>query len=370
MGVFRAQYPKELRKVIGHAERFAKVLAELETESPGGAWVVGRSGELRAVVSCAIADWRAGTNNQEATRDSIVSYVDGLHRGAAKNLRCEMAFDCCGSDDAVTVIPAEAISGSISSALSLATGLNTTAATVRAGWVDGPQVLDRFHAELDRVDMLARTMLRRIGNTSATLDDLRTFGCEGLLDAARSFDECRGLRFASWATLRIRSAMIDGLRQGHLSRKVLRELRAMETTNHLKEAADDEDGAKPASTPASADARLSARLGAIATAMAVGTMDEDRSTFGALGLTPEDLMAKAELTALIRDIVNGLPLSERAIVEGYYFGGKTLEEAAADAGVKKSWGSRLHARAIATIERELRKSDLGAVSRTRLTPKS
>ena len=104
--------------------------------------------------------------------------------------------------------------------------------------------------------------------------------------------------------------------------------------------------------------------------MAVGTMEEERSTFGALGLTPEDLMAKAELSALVRDIVNRLPESERAIVEGYYFGGKTLEQAAADAGVKKSWGSRLHARAIATIERELRKSDLGSVSRTRLTPKS
>jgi hypothetical protein len=63
------------------------------------------------------------------------------------NLRCGVAFDCCGSDDAVTVIPDDAISGSISSALSLATGLNTTATTLRAGWVDGPQVLDRFHAE-------------------------------------------------------------------------------------------------------------------------------------------------------------------------------------------------------------------------------
>jgi RNA polymerase sigma factor for flagellar operon FliA len=73
-------------------------------------------------------------------------------------------------------------------------------------------------------------------------------------------------------------------------------------------------------------------------------------------VTPEDLLGEAELVARVKAVVARLPDQERTLVERYYFGGQTLDEAAASLGLSKSWGSRLHARAIEAIGEELRRT--------------
>lgn len=223
---------------------------------------------------------------------------------------------------------------------------------------DAPEVLARFHAELDLVDLVARQVARRIAK-SVTLDDLRSFGREGLLQAARTYDASRGVPFRRWANMRIKGAMIDGVRQwGQLPRRVYRELRGIEAGDRLLELYDEEDAASPATTPESADARLTSYLAGIATAIAVGTMSgapRDSGDPEGREVTPEDLFADRELLAYVKGIVAALPEQERTLIERHYFGGETLDQAAASLGLSKSWGSRLHARAIESIARELRK---------------
>lgn len=73
-------------------------------------------------------------------------------------------------------------------------------------------------------------------------------------------------------------------------------------------------------------------------------------------VTPEDLLADAELLARVKKIVATLPEQERAIVERHYFADEDLDEAAAAIGLSKSWGSRLHARALEAIGRALKRS--------------
>jgi RNA polymerase sigma factor FliA len=224
---------------------------------------------------------------------------------------------------------------------------------------DTPEILARFSSELALVDVCARQMGRRIG-PAVTLDDLRSFGREGLLTAARTFDESRGVPFRRWANLRIRGAMIDGVRQwGELPRRVYRELRALEAGDCILDAYDEEDAASPARTPEAADARLTAYLAGIATAIAIGTIAAEPGDGGeseGRGPTPEDLVGSAQLAARIRAIVDALPDRERTLIQRHYFGEETLDAAAASLGLSKSWGSRLHARAIESIGRELRKS--------------
>ena len=107
MGAWSGEYPRDLAKVIGHAKRFTKVLANLETHD-ADAWYLGRASELRGVVSLALADWRSGASDVEAASHAIVSYVDALHRGVAKRLRCGVALDCCDPDEVITVgVPEE-----------------------------------------------------------------------------------------------------------------------------------------------------------------------------------------------------------------------------------------------------------------------
>jgi len=223
---------------------------------------------------------------------------------------------------------------------------------------DAPEVLARFHAELDLVDIVARQLRRRIAPMSP-VDDLRSFGREGLLSAARTFDESRGVPFRRWANIRIRGAIIDGVRQwGELPRRLYRDLRAHEAGDRMLETYDEEDASSAARTPEDADARLTSYLAGIATAMTVGAVAAESAAGSAEGeaATPEDLVANAELSDRLRAIVAELPDRERAIIERHYFGDETLEAAAASIGLSKSWGSRLHARAIESIARALSKT--------------
>ena len=224
---------------------------------------------------------------------------------------------------------------------------------------DSPEVLARFRADADLVTIAAKQIARRVGH-AVPLEDLQSFGSEGLLQAARSFDASRGVPFRRWANVRIKGAIIDGVRRwGHLPRRVYRELAGIEAGDHIVEAYDEEFSSNHAATPDMADERLNTYLTGIATAIAVGTMmGAPRENIDADGrdVTPEDLLGNAEFIARVKVIVAALPDRERKLLEQHYFAGQTLDEAAASLGLSKSWGSRLHARAIEAICKELRKS--------------
>jgi RNA polymerase sigma factor for flagellar operon FliA len=224
---------------------------------------------------------------------------------------------------------------------------------------DGPEVLERFHAQQDLVDLNARQVARRLAGAPVTLDDLRSFGREGLLQAARTFDESHGVPFRRWANLRIRGAMIDGVRQwGNLPRRIYRELRAIAAADRVQETYDEEDAAKPAATPEAADARVSSYLAGIATALALGSVasGQDGPEATSPDDTPEELAMTAELVARVKGALPLLPSAERTLIERHYFADETLDQAAASLGLSKSWGSRLHARAIEALARHLRRA--------------
>jgi RNA polymerase sigma factor for flagellar operon FliA len=151
--------------------------------------------------------------------------------------------------------------------------------------------------------------------------------------------------------------MIDGVRRwSSVPRRLYRELHSIEAADHVQSVYDEEDAASRATTPEAADARLGTYLAGIATAIAMGTMiAAPRANVDSDGrdVTPEDLVGNAELLARVRTIVSRLPDAERTLIERHYFGDETLDQAAASLGLSKSWGSRLHARAIETIAREL-----------------
>lgn len=68
-------------------------------------------------------------------------------------------------------------------------------------------------------------------------DDLVSNGVMGLIDAIEKFDYCRGLQFETYASWRIRGAIIDGLRQGDWVPRSVREKakRVEEAYQHLEQ---------------------------------------------------------------------------------------------------------------------------------------
>jgi RNA polymerase sigma factor for flagellar operon FliA len=216
------------------------------------------------------------------------------------------------------------------------------------------------------VAIVARQLRRQL-SLDVPLEDLQSYGHEGLLQAARRFDESRGVPFRRWANLRIRGAILDGVRSyGNVPRRVYAQIRALQASDALQDAKIEDDAARsPAgpSSPEEADQVLTGYVRAMATAMAVQFLaspkgDElDRVVDEDDDASPEMLAERKELVTQLRDMLGTLPDNERTLLTRYYFDDVTLEEAGRELGLSKSWASRLHARAIETLEKRLRRRE-------------
>lgn len=223
---------------------------------------------------------------------------------------------------------------------------------------DSPEVLARVHDNMVLVEYVIRTMRREIG-TPMSVEDMRSYGQEALLRAARSFDPSRGVPFKRWANLRIRGAIIDGIRTVQLPRRLYEKLRALEAADQVQDAMHEEDAASPPRDAEAADQRLTDYLSSMATALAVAVMtptsNDELENVALEGLTPEEQAERAQLMAAVKLAMNTRPEAERRLLELYYLEGHTFEKAAAELGLSKSWASRLHTRAIDGVTKELKK---------------
>jgi RNA polymerase sigma factor for flagellar operon FliA len=225
---------------------------------------------------------------------------------------------------------------------------------------DSPEVLARVAEALDLVPQMARHLRRRLGMSGVRREDLESHGREALLLAARTFDSSRGVPFRGWAAYRIRGGMLDAMRaRGALPKRVYREMRALEVSDRVQEVLLEESASAPLPDEAHADAQIDRMLSTMATSMMlthlVSPTGEEVDTVGDTRATPEEQVAHRELMATVRDVLNGVPEAERQLVDRHFFQGITLDECAKEMGLSKSWSSRLLARAVEAIARELRR---------------
>lgn len=220
---------------------------------------------------------------------------------------------------------------------------------------DSPEVVALVTSTLELVEIVARSMKRTIPR--ADLDDMRSAGREGLLRAARSYDSSHGVPFRSFASFRIRGAIIDGLRStSALSRHMYDRLRAYERAEEIAVANAENDAAAPKRTAEEADAVLAERLSQAAVAMALGflgqrggdALDDVRDE------RSEELeVEKRILLRRVEEIMAERPETEREILRLHYFEDLSLEEVGAKLGLHKSWVSRVMARTVESLSREL-----------------
>lgn len=226
---------------------------------------------------------------------------------------------------------------------------------------DSPEVLARIESELPLVEALARSLRRQMG-TYAVVEELVSYGREALLLAARNYDPSRGVSFRRWAALKIKGAMTEAMRsKGPLPKRVYRKLRAVEAAERIYEVAAEEEAAAPITSPEDADERLEHTLTCAAHAMAVGflhmrsTEDLLRPVEDHASDSPEDLVAMNEMARIVREAIEERPDNEKTLLIRHYFDEITFDEAAKEIGLSKSWGSRLHARAIEGLARSLKR---------------
>ena len=100
------------------------------------------------------------------------------------------------------------------------------------GQLDREQTVQRFAPLVKRI---AYHLMSRLPS-SVQVDDVVQNGMIGLLDAIERFESGLGAQFETYATQRIRGAMLDGLRENDwLPRSLRREMRRIEAAIHQLE---------------------------------------------------------------------------------------------------------------------------------------
>jgi RNA polymerase sigma factor FliA len=225
---------------------------------------------------------------------------------------------------------------------------------------DSPEVLARFESELDLVDVVARQLQRSIG-AAVELDDLSSFGREGLLDAARKFDTARGVPFRAYANFRVRGAMIDGVRAiSQLPRRAHERLNGLSAALRASEGAADDTFSAPSGAKAHADQALGEHLAAMATAIAVGLIAP--TSVGEAGErvqvttddNPEEAVLRAQLLQAVTAALDDLSPEEATLIRRHYLEGERFDHVAQSLGLSKSWASRLHTRALHRLAKRFR----------------
>ena len=216
------------------------------------------------------------------------------------------------------------------------------------------------HTEL--VARIAHHLIARLP-ASVDVNDLQQSGMIGLIEAARSFDASQGASFETYASIRIRGAMLDELRKGDwVPRSVHRQLRAAtEATRQV------EQRTGRAATPREVAAAMNIsvddfdRLLADVVRGHVLSIDahadgEDETPLRIAENAPspaqhlDDDEFRRELVAAI----DSLPERERLVLSLYYEQEMNLREIGAVLEVSESRVCQIHAQALVRVRARLR----------------
>jgi RNA polymerase sigma factor for flagellar operon FliA len=214
----------------------------------------------------------------------------------------------------------------------------------------------RIVTSLPFVEALARRMAASMPN-SIDIGDLVQDGVLGLIDAARRFDEGRGIKFETFAERRVRGAMIDALRKDAWPRGVRRQRRELDAAREAlrRELGHEPSMADLAARVGSDEKRLSRTIVRINTIestspLATGEHFDEASLPPALVPSepdsPDSAYEKSETRERVRAAIQSLPWRERKVIGMYYYGEVTMKQIGAEIGVNESRVSQLHARAI------------------------
>ncbi|NOJ96956.1 sigma-70 family RNA polymerase sigma factor [Corallococcus sp. CA049B] len=209
------------------------------------------------------------------------------------------------------------------------------------------------------VRSLAATVRKQF-NAQLELDELLAYGQIGLLEAAERFDPKVGANFLTFAHYRIKGAIFDGLRKmgvlrGADARTAYQGERA---TAYLGNLADREQGASNRGSSFDDDiGDISDAVAGLAAVFAAGAEGAEAAGYVDESLPADQRLEMEQLKNRVRSAIEKLPEKERKLLQGYYFQGRTLEEAGAEIGQSKSWASRLHARAIDRLKELLNEEE-------------
>jgi RNA polymerase sigma factor for flagellar operon FliA len=215
------------------------------------------------------------------------------------------------------------------------------------------------------VRRLAHQMIAKLP-ANVEINDLIQVGLIGLTDALSRFDAAQGVQFETFATQRIRGAMLDELRGGDwMSRGTRRQQRSIETALHKLE---QKLGRVPQESEIAKEMGLSLTeyqelLGKVRGTQLVYLEDMsgddgdddylDRHVADS-GLNPLAQLQDQRMRQALVDAIKNLPEREQYVMSMYYEHDMNLKEIAAVLKVTESRVCQLHSQSIARLRVKLR----------------
>jgi len=197
-------------------------------------------------------------------------------------------------------------------------------------------------------------------------DDIVSFGVFGLIDAIDKFDINKGVKFETYATLRIRGSIIDSIRELDWVPRSLRqkskelERLYMELETQKGQPPTDKEIAEKMgisideynkllnninfSTLISLDEYLEQNFQVDSDIMHIKSDDR-----------PDSYLELIELKSLLGEAIDSLPEKEKLVVSLYYYDELTLKEIGVILNVSESRVSQLHTKAILRLRGKLSK---------------
>ena len=202
------------------------------------------------------------------------------------------------------------------------------------------------------------------------LNDLVSAGILGLLDAIEKFDPNRGVKFKTYAELRIKGAILDSLRNLDWAPRSLRkkskdlERVYRELEQRLGRPATDKEVCESMEISLEefyelVDQIKGLNLGSF---QELASQEDDKNSEPLVKYIPDApqmdpffLFHKSVIQNILSGAVDALPKKERLVVSLYYFDELTMKEIGKVLGVNESRVSQLHTKAMLRLRTKLRK---------------
>ncbi|NLO38300.1 MAG: FliA/WhiG family RNA polymerase sigma factor [Ruminiclostridium sp.] len=195
-------------------------------------------------------------------------------------------------------------------------------------------------------------------------DDLVGYGIFGLIDAIDKFDIFKGVKFETYASLRIRGSIIDSIREldwvPRSLRKKSKDLEKVysELENELGHAATDEQKAGKMGISVDELNRTLQEVNMSTMISLEDYLEQNYETgFNVINddesRIPEKRIELTEIKEILTESIDKLPEKERMVVTLYYFEELTLKEISAIMKVSESRISQLHTKAILRMRAKL-----------------
>ena len=196
-------------------------------------------------------------------------------------------------------------------------------------------------------------------------DDLARAGALGLVEAAKRFDDAKGVPFQRFAAQRIRGAIIDAVRAADWAPRSVRSLsRKLEATeqrlaSHLGRVPHISEVAEELGLSRDELHRLRDRLfRSVILAfdhLVTDSPDEELTLVDVIedvhSIEPCHELEKRELHAYLRDAIALLPERQRLVIVGYFLQDRTSQDLARFLGVTESRVSQMRTEALEALKR-------------------